>query len=73
MKFLKKVQSLPEEKRKSIFWIIMTIALVISFIFFIQRTKIKLKQSSGVSLEESLELPKIQGTINQMMDDFFKE
>jgi len=56
MKFLKKIQELPEKKRRIIFWILISTFTIILMIFYVKISKERIK---NINIEEiQNELPK---------------
>ncbi len=66
MSFFKKIQNLPEKKRKIILWLIVTIVGLILFGFWVENLQQKLKMFEGKRLKEEFRLPSLQEKLKEM-------
>lgn len=66
MSFFKKLQNLPESKRKIILWVIVIIISLILFIFWVKNVQKTLKNFPKEELKEKLQFPSFQEQSKEM-------
>lgn len=66
MEILRKVQKLPEGKRKIIFWLLLIIIGVGLVSFFIRNTQKRFENFEGGDLKEDLQLPKLEEELDNL-------
>jgi len=75
--FLKKIQSLPESKRKMIFWFIIIVLGITLFIFYIKGVDKKIKSLQGGMFSQQMNIDGLKENFNnvptQEMGDAIKQ
>jgi type II secretory pathway component PulM len=66
MSFLKKIQNLPERKRKIILWSVVIIIGLILFVFWIKNVQQKLKIFEKEKIEQELQLPSLREKLKEI-------
>jgi type II secretory pathway component PulM len=66
MSFLKKIQNLPERKRKIILWSAVIIIGLILFVFWIKNVQQKLKIFEKEKIEQELQLPSLREKLKEI-------
>lgn len=66
MKFLEKIQNLPERKRKIILWLIIIIIGLALFVFWAKNFQRKLKSFEKEKFKEELQLPSFQEKLKEI-------
>lgn len=60
MEFIKKIQNLPEEKRKVIFWLAVIIIGISLFLGWVKSLEIKIKSFRTEKIKEELKIPQLE-------------
>jgi len=60
MSFLKKIQNLPENKKKLILWSIVIIIGILLFTFYFKNVQQRLKSLKSEEIKEQLKIPEFQ-------------
>ncbi len=60
MKFIERIQNLPEEKRKTIFWLIVIIVGISLLIWWAKNLQMQIKSFQSEKIKEELQLPKLE-------------
>ena len=66
MKFLEKLQNLPERQRKIILWLVVIIIGFLLLVFYLQNLKLRLKSLSGEEIREQLKIPEFQEKLKEL-------
>ncbi len=66
MKFLEKLQSLPEKKRKIILMIVVILVGVLLSVFYVKNIKEVLKNLSGEEIKKQLKVPEFQERLKEL-------
>ncbi len=70
MKFLQKLQNLPEKNRKIILWLVVIFVGFGLFTFYIKNIQKKLKNFEAGKIEKELKLPSLEGLPKIEVPDF---
>jgi len=77
MKFIEKIQNLPEEKRKIIFWLMVATIGISLIIWWAKNLEMRIKSFKSEELKEELKLPfleeKLEGMPEIKMPEINKE
>lgn len=68
MEIINKLQTLPDKKKKIIFWIIMVFVAIFLLFFYIQNIQKKMGSIEGKDIEEELKIPDLK----EQLSDFLK-
>ena len=60
MEFIKKIQNLPEEKRKVIFWLVVIIIGISLFLGWVKSLEMKIKSFRTEKIKEELKIPQLE-------------
>jgi len=66
MNFLNKIQNLPEEKRRTIFWLIIIIVGISLLIWWAKNLEMRIKSFKSEKIKEELQLPKLEEELKSM-------
>jgi len=66
MNFLNKIQNLPEEKRRTIFWLIIIIVGISLLIWWAKNLEMRIKSFKSEKIREELQLPKLEEELKSM-------
>lgn len=66
MEFLKKIQNLPEAKRKLILWTIVVILALVLFVWWVQGVQKTLKSFRKEELRQHLQLPVLEEELKKL-------
>lgn len=66
MKFLEKLQKLPEGQRKIILWSVTIIIGLLFFVFYFQNLKLRLKNIREEEIREQLKIPEFQEKLKEL-------
>jgi hypothetical protein len=66
LNFLNKIQNLPEEKRKTIFWLIVIIIGISLLIWWAKNLEMRIKGFESEKIKEELQLPKLEEELKNM-------
>ncbi len=66
MKFIERIQNLPEEKRKVIFWLVVIIIGISLFLGWIKSLEMKIKSFRTEKIKEELQLPKLEEELKSL-------
>lgn len=66
MKFIERMQSLPEEKRKTIFWLIVIIVGISLLIWWAKNLETRIKSFKSEKIKEELQLPKLEEELKSL-------
>ena len=66
MEFFKKIQNLPEEKRKVIFWLAVIIIGISLFLGWVKSLEMKIKSFRTEKIKEELQLPKLEEELKSL-------
>ena len=66
MKFIERMQSLPEEKRKAIFWLIVIIVGISLLIWWAKNLETRIKSFKSEKIKEELQLPKLEEELKSL-------
>ncbi len=60
MEFFKKIQNLPEEKRKVIFWLVVILIGISLFLGWVKSLEMKIKSFRTEKIKEELKIPQLE-------------
>lgn len=60
MKFIERIQNLPEEKRKVIFWLAVIIIGISLFLGWVKSLEMKIKSFRTEKIKEELKIPRLE-------------
>jgi hypothetical protein len=66
MKFIERIQNLPEEKRKTIFWLIVIIVGISLLIWWAKNLQMQIKSFQSEKIKEELQLPKLEEELKSL-------
>lgn len=66
MKFIERMQNLPEEKRKTIFWLIVIIVGISLLIWWVKNLQMQIKSFQSEKIKEELQLPKLEEELKSL-------
>lgn len=66
MKFIERIQNLPEEKRKTIFWLIVIIVGISLLIWWAKNLQMQIKSFQSERIKEELQLPKLEEELKSL-------
>lgn len=66
MKFIERIQNLPEEKRKTIFWLIVIIVGISLLIWWAKNLETRIKSFQSEKIKEELQLPKLEEELKSL-------
>ena len=66
MKFIERIQNLPEEKRKTIFWLIVIIVGISLLIWWAKNLQMQIKGFQSEKIKEELQLPKLEAELKNL-------
>ncbi len=66
MKFIERIQNLPEEKRKTIFWLIVIIVGISLLIWWAKNLQMQIKSFQSEKIKKELQLPKLEDELKSL-------
>ena len=66
MKFIERIQNLPEEKRKTIFWLIVIIVGISLLIWWVKNLQMQIKSFQSEKIKEELQLQKLEEELKSL-------
>ena len=66
MRFIERIQNLPEEKRKAIFWLTVIIVGISLLIWWAKNLQMQIKSFQSEKIKEELQLPKLEEELKSL-------
>jgi len=66
MEFFKKIQNLPEGKRKVIFWLVVIIIGISLFLGWVKSLEMKIKSFRTEKIKEELKMPQLEEELKEL-------
>jgi hypothetical protein len=66
MKFIERIQNLPEKKRKAIFWLIVIIVGISAFAWWAKNLEMRIRSFKSEKIKEELQLPRLEEELKSL-------
>ena len=73
MKFIERIQDLPEKKRKTIFWSIIVVVGISVFVWWVKNLEMRIKSFKSEELKEELKLPSLEIEMPEISQEELKK